>query len=791
MHMAIGAVVNALWDLKAKRAGQPLWQLLASMTPEELVDLVDFRYLTDALTREEALAHPARRRAGPGRPGGASCCAPGLPGLHHHPGLAGLRRREARPALPGGGRRRLRPDQAQGRRRPRRRPCAGWPSPARPSARTCASRSTPTSAGTSPRPSPGSPSSRPFDLAWIEEPTSPDDVLGHAAIARGVAPVPVATGRAHGQPGHVQAVPAARRRLQVLQIDATRVAGVNENVAILLLAAKFGVPVCPHAGGVGLCEAVQHLAMFDFVAVSGELDGRMIEFVDHLHEHFVTPVEVQARPLPGTARPRGGHRDARRARWPSTRWAAMADRAAAHLPLGPLGFGGANLGNLYRPMSDDDAQAVLDAAWGAGIRHFDTAPHYGLGLSERRLGAFLAGKPRAEYVLSTKVGRLLRPTPERAGRNDDAHGFVVPAASERVWDFSADGVRRSLDESLRRLGLDRVDVLYLHDPTKPVPTSDRAWAPACPRWPGCARPAWSARWASGPSRSTRCSPRPAPGCPTCSWWPAATPCWSSPRRAELLPECRARDIGVVVAGVFNSGLLATATPQPGARYEYADAPPDVVEQAPNGCATVCARHGVQLPVAALQFPLREPTVGRSCWAAAAPSRWSRTWPGCGSRCRRRCGTSWRASGWPGHDRAVPARDAWGEQGLPRRPGPGGHAPDPARRRGARAGRGERRRQVHPDEAALRDLHPGRGRVLPGRAAGVGDRTAPRPGAGHQHHPPGVQPDARPHGRAEHLHRPGTADRRVPAGRAGAQRARPAAHRPAAPAAAAHARWSAG
>jgi len=130
-----------------------------------------------------------------------------------------------------------------------------------------------------------------FDLAWVEEPTSPDDVLGHAAIARGIAPIPVATGE-HMANRVLAKQFLAADALQVLQIDATRVAGVNENIAMLLLAARFGVRVCPHAGGVGLCEAVQHLAMFDYVAVSGRLEGRMIEFVDHLHEHFVTPVQV-------------------------------------------------------------------------------------------------------------------------------------------------------------------------------------------------------------------------------------------------------------------------------------------------------------------------------------------------------------------------------------------------------------------------------------------------------------------------------------------------------------------
>jgi L-fuconate dehydratase len=132
-----------------------------------------------------------------------------------------------------------------------------------------------------------------FDIAWIEEPTSPDDILGHAAIARGVAPTRVATGEHMGSRVMFKQFLQADA-LQVLQIDATRVAGVNENIAILLLAAKFGVPVCPHAGGVGLCELVQHLSMFDFVAVSGRLDDRTIEWVDHLHEHFVTPATMTA-----------------------------------------------------------------------------------------------------------------------------------------------------------------------------------------------------------------------------------------------------------------------------------------------------------------------------------------------------------------------------------------------------------------------------------------------------------------------------------------------------------------
>jgi D-threo-aldose 1-dehydrogenase len=285
----------------------------------------------------------------------------------------------------------------------------------------------------------------------------------------------------------------------------------------------------------------------------------------------------------------------------------MAERLAAGLRLGPFGFGAANLGNLYRAMSDDHAQAVLDAAWNAGIRYFDTAPHYGLGLSERRLGTFLAGKPRTDYVLSTKVGRLLRPTPDRAGRSDDAHGFAVPAAFERVWDFSADGVRRSLEESLQRLGLDRVDVLYLHDPDEAGTDLGSALDSGLSALAGL-RAAGAVEAVGVGSKSIAALLGAArTGVPDLLMVAGRYTLLEQPAATELLPECRARGIGVVVAGVFNSGLLATDTPQPGARYEYAASPPDVAEQAER-LRAVCARHGVPLPVAALQFPLREPSV---------------------------------------------------------------------------------------------------------------------------------------------------------------------------------------
>jgi L-fuconate dehydratase len=290
MHMAIGAVVNALWDLKAKRAGLPLWELLATMSPEELVALVDFRYLTDALTPDEALA--ILRGAQQGRAERRDeLLASGFPAYTTTPGWLGYDdaklARLCREAVEDGFeliKLKVGGDLADDVRRLEIARAAVGPGIR--IAVDANQRWDVAEAIDWMR------ALTPYDVAWIEEPTNPDDVLGHAAIARGVAPIPVATGE------HMANRVMAKQFLQagavqVMQIDATRVAGVNENVAILLLAAKFGVPVCPHAGGVGLCEAVQHLAMFDFVAVSGTMERRVIEFVDHLHEHFVTPVEVR------------------------------------------------------------------------------------------------------------------------------------------------------------------------------------------------------------------------------------------------------------------------------------------------------------------------------------------------------------------------------------------------------------------------------------------------------------------------------------------------------------------
>lgn len=290
MHMAIGAVVNALWDIKAKRAGLPLWQLLSRMTPEELVALVDFRYLTNALTPQEALE--ILRAGVDGRAEReAELLATGYPGYTTSPGWLGYSdeklTRLCREAIADGfGQIKLKVgadlDDDIRRFRIAREVCGpDFPIAIDANQRWEVSEAIEWVNALAQ-----------FDPAWIEEPTSPDDILGHAEIARGVAPVRVATGE-HAQNRMIFKQLLQANAIEVMQIDAVRVGGVNENIANLLLAAKFGVPVCPHAGGVGLCEAVQHLSMFDFVAVTGTRDGRMIEFVDHLHEHFVVPTDIR------------------------------------------------------------------------------------------------------------------------------------------------------------------------------------------------------------------------------------------------------------------------------------------------------------------------------------------------------------------------------------------------------------------------------------------------------------------------------------------------------------------
>jgi L-fuconate dehydratase len=290
IHMAAGAILNALWDLRARRAGKPLWLLLAELDPEEIVALIDFRHIGDALSRDDALA--ILRAAEPGRADRiATLVADGYPAYTTSSGWLGyddekVTSLSAAAVADGFEQIKLKvgADLDDDIRRLKLARAAIGPHIG---LAVDANQTWDVDQAIA-----WIEALRPFELAWVEEPTSPDDILGHARIRRSVAPVPIATGEhIHNRVMFKQFLQA--EALDVVQVDATRVGGVNENLAVLLLAATFGKPVCPHAGGVGLCELVQHLAMFDFVAVSGTLDGRRIEYVDHLHEHFVEPVRIR------------------------------------------------------------------------------------------------------------------------------------------------------------------------------------------------------------------------------------------------------------------------------------------------------------------------------------------------------------------------------------------------------------------------------------------------------------------------------------------------------------------
>ncbi|WP_406516230.1 aldo/keto reductase [Streptomyces sp. NBC_00873] len=269
-----------------------------------------------------------------------------------------------------------------------------------------------------------------------------------------------------------------------------------------------------------------------------------------------------------------------------------------------LSFGAASIGNLFREVDPAQAAAAVDAAWDEGVRYFDTAPHYGLGLSERRLGAALRHRPRESYVVSTKVGRLLDPLPADPIASYDGltEGFAVPATHRRRWDFSADGVRRSIEDSLERLGLDRIDIAYLHDPDDHAEAAFREAYPALEKLrsegvvgaigAGMNQTAMLTRFLRDTDVDTvLCAGR--------------YTLLDQSALVELLPEATARGRSVVVGGVFNSGLLAD--PRPGATYDYAAAPLTLLDRALR-IKAVAEGHGVPLRAAALHYPLAHPAV---------------------------------------------------------------------------------------------------------------------------------------------------------------------------------------
>jgi D-threo-aldose 1-dehydrogenase len=266
-----------------------------------------------------------------------------------------------------------------------------------------------------------------------------------------------------------------------------------------------------------------------------------------------------------------------------------------------LGFGGGPLGGLFAALDDDTAAGALAVAWDSGIRYFDTSPHYGIGHSERRIGAMLSGQPRAEFTLSTKVGRLLVPQ-EPAGRLDE--GFEVPATHRRVWDFSPDGIRRSVDDSLARLGVDRIDVLFLHDAEKHFEAALRDGYPALAqlRAEGMVRAIGAGMYHTG-MLTTLVEEADADVVMLSGRYTLL----DHSALDDLLPACARRGVAVVAASVFNSGLLATPRPAEGASYDYEPASADLLRRA-RRIADVCAARGVTLPQAAMAFPLRHPVV---------------------------------------------------------------------------------------------------------------------------------------------------------------------------------------
>jgi L-fuconate dehydratase len=299
IHLATAAVINALWDLYAKAEGKPLWKLLVDLTPEQLVACVPFKHITDALTPTEALEILQRHQATRDERE-AEMRALGFPAYTTSAGWLGYSeekmRRLLREAVAKGWthfKMKVGRNRADDRRRAALiREEIGWERKLMMDANQI---------WDVPEAIDWMRDLAEFKPHWIEEPTNPDDILGHATIARAIAPIKVATGEhCHNRVMFKQLLQAGA--INFCQIDSCRLGGVNEILAVLLMAAKFGVPVCPHAGGVGLCEYVQHLALFDYICVSGSPENRLLEYVDHLHEHFVDPVVVKdGRYMPPTA----------------------------------------------------------------------------------------------------------------------------------------------------------------------------------------------------------------------------------------------------------------------------------------------------------------------------------------------------------------------------------------------------------------------------------------------------------------------------------------------------------
>lgn len=277
--------------------------------------------------------------------------------------------------------------------------------------------------------------------------------------------------------------------------------------------------------------------------------------------------------------------------------------ASTSVSLTTLGFGGAPVGNLFRSITDDEAEGAISAAWDAGVRYFDTAPHYGLGLSERRLGSSLAERPRSDFVVSTKVGRLLSPNTSPTGSDVEVGGFDVPDDLIRTLDYSSDGVRRSIEASLERMGLDYLDVVYVHDPDDYVDEVIETTFPALVKMrdEGLVKAIGAGMNFWEPLLKFVCT-SDIDVVMLAGRWTLLD------RTGEpLLEECSRRGVAVVSAAPFNSGLLSRARPASDGHFDYDTVSPELLARA-RAIAERCDSYGVTLPEVAINFPLRHDAV---------------------------------------------------------------------------------------------------------------------------------------------------------------------------------------
>jgi aryl-alcohol dehydrogenase-like predicted oxidoreductase len=279
-----------------------------------------------------------------------------------------------------------------------------------------------------------------------------------------------------------------------------------------------------------------------------------------------------------------------------------AQSVAARLGLSGLGFGGSQLGNLYRSTTDEEATGAVRAAWDAGVRYFDTAPHYGLGLSERRLGRVLRDYPREEFVVSTKVGRLLEPVADVGEM--DPEGFAVPASHRRVFDYSRDGVLRSMESSLERLGLDRIDVVLIHDPDD---HPREALEEAAPTLSQLRSEGVIHAYGAGMNQVSMLTRFVRETDADVVMVAGRFTLLDQTAGLELLPAALERGVGVINAGIFNSGVLSRPRPRPGARYRYQPVGEEVTDRTTR-IAVACEQFGVDLPTVAAAFAKRHPAI---------------------------------------------------------------------------------------------------------------------------------------------------------------------------------------